>query len=150
MVVKEVRKLIKKSFRFCLLLSTLCLVISCSKSRFVVQQHNRLVENICTDGQTKYQSNHYIRYKDVKSNSIVDSCVPDAKLKKLDELVVNNQYSYPHCQFEVTYDYLLNLRNYVEENNEKLTKKLIPLSERQYHDTIYYHNSIYFDTLNPW
>src|SRR5690554_1272884 len=134
MVVKGAQKLMKNSFRFCLLLLVLCLVISCSKSRFVVQQHNRLVENICIDGQTKYQSNHYIRYKDVKSNSIIDSCVPDAKLKKLDELVVNNQYSYTYCQFEVTYDYILSLRNYVEENKEKLTKKMIPLSERQYYD----------------
>lgn len=150
MGVRQMQKLKMNKSKLSLLFLILYLMISCSESRFVVKQHNRLVENIFSEGQTKYHSNHYIRYKDPESSSIKDSCVQTDKLKKLVELVPNDQYSDPYCKFEVTYEYILSLRNYVENNKKRLTKKLTPITERQYHDTIFYHDSIYLDSVNPW
>jgi hypothetical protein len=123
--------------------------LSCSDSRFVLKQHNELVDNIFINGQTKYSSNYYIRFKDQESGLIKDSCRQSIKFQRLVSIVPNESYSQPFCEFEVTYNYLVSLQNYVEHNRNRLFRKLTGITEQQFHDTLYYHDSIYIDRLNP-
>lgn len=150
MGINEVKKFQMINFKYTVWFFLLCFLISCSESRFVVKQHNILVNNLFESGKTTYSSNYYLRYIEPNSGLIRDSCAQSDILKRLDLLVPNELYSYPYCDFEISYEYLLNLRNYVANNRKRLLKNMTPISEKQYKDTLYYHDFIYYDSINPW
>ena len=101
------------------------LLTSCSKTNFVLKMHNNLINEFKLKGVKSYSGVEYY---------MTDSayyCKLERKFEKLNSIVPNPNFSHFLCDFQIDFNYIVMMREFVQNNNSK-SLKLDKLSEFEF------------------
>jgi hypothetical protein len=70
-------------------------------------------------------------------------CTLEKKLQKLNTIVPNPKFSHFLCDFEIDYDYIILMRDFVQQNSPSNSIKLDKLNEIEFNDIVRKYDSLW-------